>query len=65
MALKWTDSLDVALALLDEYPDVAPETIRFTDLYEWILALDEFEDDSARCNEHILEAILQCWLDEK
>ncbi|MFQ6370424.1 Fe-S cluster assembly protein IscX [Shewanella sp. YIC-542] len=65
MSLKWVDSLDVALELLEAHPDVEPQNVRFTDLYEWILALDAFDDDPQRCNEQILEAILQCWLDEK
>ena len=45
MNLKWTDSLDLALALIDKYPEQEPEQIRFTDLREWIMQLEEFDDD--------------------
>ena len=47
MSLKWTDSRELALALLDAHPDVDPRNLRFTDLYAWILALPEFSDDPA------------------
>ncbi|ABO24177.1 Fe-S cluster assembly protein IscX [Shewanella loihica] len=62
--MKWIDSLDVALSLLEAHPDVDPAKIRFTDLREWILALDEFDDDPNHCNERILEAIQACWINE-
>ncbi|MCG9746806.1 Fe-S cluster assembly protein IscX [Shewanella sp. Isolate8] len=62
--MKWIDSLDVALSLLEAHPDVDPAKIRFTELREWILALDEFDDDPNHCNERILEAIQACWINE-
>ncbi len=64
MGLRWTDSQDIALALLDAHPEVDPKTIRFTDLHRWIRELDEFEDDPNRSNERILEAIQMCWIEE-
>ncbi|HAF00895.1 MAG TPA: Fe-S assembly protein IscX, partial [Methylophilaceae bacterium] len=39
--MKWTDSQRIAEALYDQYPEVNPSTIRFTDLMEWVLALEE------------------------
>ena len=33
MALKWTDTLDIAIELFEKYPDVDPRYIRFTDLH--------------------------------
>lgn len=65
MSLKWTDSLEVALALVDAHPDVDPSQVRFTELMEWIIELDEFDDDPAHCGERILEAIQQHWIDEQ
>ncbi|GGI75834.1 Fe-S cluster assembly protein IscX [Shewanella gelidii] len=65
MVLKWIDSLEIALALLEQYPDVDPVTLHFPELYAWIMALDEFDDDPNHCNERILEAVQQCWIDEK
>lgn len=62
--MKWTDSLDIALALIDKHPEVDPRTIRFTDLHRWVCELEGFSDDPARSGEKILEAIQMAWIDE-
>lgn len=62
--MKWTDSLRIAEALYDTYPDIDPKTIRFTDLMSWVMALDGFDDSAERCGEKILEAIQLAWIDE-
>jgi FeS assembly protein IscX len=62
--MKWTDTLDIAIALSEKHPDVDPLTVRFTDLFEWVQELDEFDDDPQRCGEKILEAIQMAWIDE-
>ncbi|WP_086982299.1 Fe-S cluster assembly protein IscX [Vibrio aphrogenes] len=64
MGLKWTDSQDIAIELAEKFPDLDPQTVRFTDMHQWITELDEFDDEPNRSNEKILEAILLCWLDE-
>ncbi|ART81856.1 Fe-S assembly protein IscX [Oceanisphaera profunda] len=64
MSLKWTDSREIALDLLEAYPDTDPKTVRFTDLHQWICELDGFDDDPKRSNENILEAIIMIWMDE-
>ena len=65
MSLKWIDSLDVAIALDEAHPDVDPKYIRFTDLHDWILELEDFDDDPKHSGEKILEAIQAAWIDEK
>ncbi|HEU4621677.1 MAG TPA: Fe-S cluster assembly protein IscX [Burkholderiaceae bacterium] len=62
--MKWIDSLDIAIALADQYPDVDPTTVRFTDLRDWVLGLDGFDDVPEHCGEKILEAIQMAWIDE-
>ncbi|AJK47109.1 Fe-S cluster assembly protein IscX [Burkholderia plantarii] len=62
--MKWTDSREIAIALADKYPDVDPRTIRFTDLHQWVLGLDGFDDAPDRSGEKILEAIQLLWIDE-
>jgi len=62
--MKWTDSLEIAIALAEEHPDVDPKAIRFTDLRQWVLDLPEFDDDPKHCGEKILEAIQMAWIDE-
>jgi FeS assembly protein IscX len=62
--MKWTDSQRIAEELFDKYPDTDPKTIRFTDLMEWVMALDDFDDEQNHCGEKILEAIQLAWIDE-
>ncbi len=62
--MKWTDSLDIALALADAHPEVDPRNARFTELRAWVLALPGFDDDPKHCGEKILEAIQMAWIDE-
>jgi FeS assembly protein IscX len=62
--MKWTDTLEIAMALAEAHPDVDPATMRFTDLRRYVLALPEFSDDPARSGERILEAIQQAWIEE-
>jgi FeS assembly protein IscX len=63
--MKWTDTLDIALALMDVHPEVDPLKINFVDLMSWVLALPGFSDDPKHCGEKILEAIQQAWIDEQ
>ncbi len=65
MRLKWTDSLDIAIELDDTHPDIDPLTINFVDLRQWVMALDEFEDDPDHCGEKILEGIQMAWIEER
>jgi FeS assembly protein IscX len=62
--MKWTDTLGIAIALADKYPEVDPLKIRFTDLHQWVCELEEFDDDPNRSGEKILEAIQMAWIDE-
>ena len=62
--MKWTETLEIAITLADRHPDVDPRTVRFTDLMQWVMALEEFDDDPKHCGEKILEAIQMAWIDE-
>ncbi len=62
--MKWTDSLTIAETLYDTHPDVDPSTIRFTDLMQWVIDLEGFDDIPEKCGEKILEAIQLAWIDE-
>ncbi len=65
MSLKWTDSLEIAIQLDEAHPDVDPQYVRFTDLHQWVCALEEFDDDPENSNEKILEAIQMNWIEER
>lgn len=62
--MKWTDTQRIAETLYDKFPEKDPKTIRFTDLYQWVLELEEFNDSPDKCGEKILEAIQMAWIDE-
>jgi FeS assembly protein IscX len=64
MGMKWTDTLEIAMALADLHPEVDPQTVRFTDLHRWVTELPDFDDDPARSGEKILEAIQMAWIEE-
>ena len=63
--MKWTDSLEIAMALHERYPEVDPLALRFTDLRERVLQLPGFDDDPMASNEGTLEAIQMAWCDER
>ncbi len=62
--MKWDDVEDIALMLIEKYPDIDPLSIRFTDLHKWVVELDGFDDDPANSNEKKLEAIQMAWYEE-
>lgn len=62
--MKWIDTIRIAEALHDKFPDVDPLTIRFTDLHNRVVELDEFDDDPHRGGEKVLEAIQMAWIEE-
>jgi len=62
--MKWTDTLDIAIELVDKHQAVDPKTINFVDLHRMVCELDDFDDDPNRSGEKILEAIQMAWIDE-
>ena len=65
MSLKWTDTLEIAIQLDEAHPDVDPKYVRFTDLHDWVCALEEFDDNPEHSNEKILESIQMNWIEER
>jgi len=63
--MKWTDIYEIAIGLEDAHPDKDNVNLRFTDLRQWVLALPGFTGTADGCNEKILEAIQQAWIDER
>ncbi len=62
--MKWTDTLDIAIELIEAHPDTDPKTINFVDLHRWVCELDGFDDEPGRSGEKILEAIQMAWIEE-
>jgi FeS assembly protein IscX len=65
MGLKWTDSLDIAIELDEAHPEVDPRHVNFVDLRNWVLTLDDFDDDPQHSGEKQLEAIQMAWIEER
>lgn len=65
MSLKWIDTRDIAIELAERYPELDPQAVRFTDLHQYVLELEDFDDDPKHSNEKILEAIMLHWLEER
>jgi FeS assembly protein IscX len=64
MQLRWTDSLDIAIELVEKFPDKDPLSLNFVDLRRMVLDLDQFDDEAGHCGEKILEAIQGAWIEE-
>jgi FeS assembly protein IscX len=62
--VKWKDSEDIGIALAEKFPGLDPLTVRFTDLREKVVGLDDFDDDPKLSNEPKLEAIQMAWYEE-
>lgn len=65
MKLRWTDARLIAMELEEHHPNADIENIRFTDLWQWVQDLPDFDDDPKHSNERLLEAIQMAWLDER
>jgi FeS assembly protein IscX len=62
--MKWTDVQQIAEELYDQHPDVDPRKIRFVDLHNYVVSLEDFNDDHSRGGERVLEAIQAAWIAE-
>jgi FeS assembly protein IscX len=63
--MRWTDIHDIAIELEERFPETNILQVRFTDLWQWVQDLPNFNDDPQKSNEKILEAIQMAWLDER
>ena len=64
MGMHWDDFDDIAIELIQKFPDKDPLSLRFTDLKEMITSLPEFADDPGKSSEGKLEAVQMAWLEE-
>lgn len=62
--ISWTDLDDIAIALNERFPDQDPLQVRFTQLLDWVLEIDDFAGIREESNESKLEAIQMAWLEE-
>jgi FeS assembly protein IscX len=65
MGLHWTDVRDLATTLERTYPGTDVADLKFSDLWELVRDLPEFDDDTKVSDEQVLEAIRVAWLEER
>jgi len=64
--MHWLDVQRIAESLVDIHPDIDPVSIAFPKLKARVAALPGFAEQPGHpCNERILEAIQQAWIDER
>lgn len=62
--IEWTDFEEIGIQLQEQYPDLDPLTVRFTDLHKFVTSLPGFVGDPAKSTEGQLEGIQMAWLEE-
>ena len=62
--IDWTDTEEIGILLQENYPEIEPFTVRFTDLHQYVINLPGFTGDPLKSNESILEAIQLAWNEE-
>jgi FeS assembly protein IscX len=64
--MHWLDVARIAEELTDRHGDIDPVSISFPRLKSLVEALPGFKEQPGHpCNERILEAIQQAWIDER
>lgn len=65
-SFHWLDVERIGEELADTYPDNNPITVSFPDLKSMVEGLDGFHEEPGHpCNERILEAIQNSWIEER
>jgi FeS assembly protein IscX len=64
-SFHWLDVERIGEELADAHPDVDPVNVSFPDLRSMVEELGGFHEEQGHpCNERILEAIQQAWIEE-
>jgi len=64
MMRTWRDVDEIAIDLVERFPNMDPLSVKLSDLKQLVLSLPEFGDVPDAVNEKILEAIQAAWYDE-
>ncbi len=64
MAWTWRDVDEIALDLVEKYPQTDPLTVPLPELKKLVMDLSSFKDDPGASTDRILEAIQSAWYDE-
>jgi FeS assembly protein IscX len=64
MPLYWESTYEIALCLIEVYPNVDLDSVGLNQLQQWVINLPNFEDDPSLANDGILTEILRDWYEE-
>jgi FeS assembly protein IscX len=64
MKWTWRDVDDIALDLVEQYPNVDPMSVKSSELKKMVTGLPTFGDDPNAATDRLLEAIQAAWYDE-
>ena len=64
MTLNWESSYAIAMELRRQHKEANLEDVTLKQIYDWTVALPDFEDDPSLANDDILYAIYQDWFEE-
>ena len=62
--LDWEATYEIVLALKARYPQIDLEEVSLQNIFDWTVALPNFEDDLELANDDILMSIYQEWYEE-
>ena len=62
--LYWDSSYAIARRLMIVHPDVEWVNVTLNMIYNWVVALPEFQDDPRLANDELLTAIFRDWYEE-
>ncbi len=62
--LYWDSTYALALRLRHAHPDVDLADVTLKMIYNWVVALPDFQDDPQLANDDLLSAIYQEWYEE-
>jgi FeS assembly protein IscX len=62
--LNWDDTFAIVQSLSRSHPQVDFEELSLATLYNWIVALADFDDDPSLVNDEILLQIFNTWYEE-
>ena len=60
--MNWNDIDDIAESLEDQYPDEDVQHLTLTEIYRFIVEINDLDPDAEKIDESILESIQEAWL---
>jgi FeS assembly protein IscX len=63
-SLSWESPNGIACRLILDHPDTQPDEVGLEQIFDWVIAIPDFDDDPELVNDSLLEDILREWYEE-